>query len=125
MPLTISDMLKPGGSGVIATANANCVPNAAIYARPNFVDENIVAWGMTKGRTYRNLKENPNAAFLYIEPGHGYRGVRLLLKLKEIRDSGEMLEQIKAKTASIVGQKGADAVKYVAFFNVIEIRPLI
>ena len=123
--MTLSDIFKAGGSGVIATSDSKCVPNMAIFARPNLIDNNTVAWGMTEGRTYRNLKENPNAAFLYMEPGGSYTGVRLGLKLKEIKESGELLEQIKSKTARIVGQRGADAVKYVAFFEVTEIRPLI
>jgi hypothetical protein len=123
--MTLSDAIKPGGRGVISTASAECVPNSAIYAHPHIIDEETVAWGMTESRTYKNVQENPHAAYLYINPGPGFSGVRLVLKLHKMEDSGSMLDEIKAHTAEIVSKNAGSAVKHVAYFKVTERRPLV
>ena len=120
-----AEQILPGGKGVMATARADGAVNTAVYAPPHLTDEFTAAWGMTDGRTYRNVLENPNAAYLYIAPGDRYKGVRLTLKLKEIRDSGELLDTIRARTKESSGEVAANALKYVAFFQIIEERPLV
>ncbi|MGE5189569.1 MAG: pyridoxamine 5'-phosphate oxidase family protein [Gemmatimonadota bacterium] len=122
--MKLSEYLAAGGSGVIATADRDGTINTAVYAAPHFVDENTVAWGMTDGRTYRNLCENPNAAFLHRAPGDGAAGVRMTLKLEQLRDTGDMLDAIRARARTVSGGAAADMVRYVAFFKVVETRPL-
>lgn len=122
--MKLSEYLSAGGSGVIATADRDGTINTAVYAVPHFVDEDTVAWGMTDGRTYRNLRENPNAAFLHQAPGDGAAGVRMTLKLEEIRESGKMLDAIRARARTVSGVAAADMVRFVAFFKVVETRPL-
>ena len=116
---------EPGGQGVMATAGADGTVNTALYAIPHVTGEDMLAWGMTERLTYRNVRENPSASFLYISPGNRYEGIRLTLKLKEIRDSGRLLDTIRGKTRESSGEGAADALKYVAFFEVVEERPLV
>jgi hypothetical protein len=123
--MKLLDMFPSGGRGIIATSDSSGNVNIAVYARPHIVDEKTVAWGMTEGRTWSYVKENPRAAYLYMNPGPGYAGVRLALALKEFRESGDMLETIKKHTAEIVSPGAAEAVIHVAFFKIEEIRPLI
>jgi hypothetical protein len=123
--MKLSELFKEAGHGVIATSNTQGEVNVAVYATPHVVDDSILAWGMTEGRTYNNIMENPRAAYLYMYVGAGYAGARLGLKLKGIENSGEMLDVIKARTLEIVGAAAAEAVKHVAYFTVVEIRPLI
>lgn len=123
--MQLLELFKEGGRGVIATSNLQGEVNVAIYATPRVIDDETLAWGMTEGRTYRNIIENPWAAYLYMNPGAGFSGARLSLKLKGIEDFGEMLDAIRARTRQIVSPTAAEAVKYVAYFGVIEIRPLI
>jgi hypothetical protein len=122
--MKLSEYLSAGGSGVIATADKDGTINTAVYAVPHFVDEETVAWGMTDGRTYRNLRENPNAAFLHQAPGDGAAGVRMTLKLEQIEESGKMLDAIRTRARTVSGGGAADMVRYVAFFKVVETRPL-
>lgn len=117
--------LKPGGKGVMATAGADGAVNTAVYAFPKVVGDQILAWGMGEGRTYRNIVENPNASFLYIEPGETYHGIRLTLKIKEIRDSGELLDEIRKRAKMTSGEGVEEVVKYLALFEVVEERPLV
>ncbi len=122
--MRLSDYLPNGGTGVIATADRDGTINTAIYAAPHIVDDETVAWGMTEGRTFRNLRENPNAAFLQQAPGDGAAGVRITLKLESITDSGNVLETIRGRARKAAGRAAADMVKYVAYFKVVETRPL-
>ncbi len=115
---------KPGGTGVMATADADGVVNTAIYAFPRRIDDRTVAWGMTGRRTYRNLEQNPNASYLYLEPGGGYRGFRLTLRLKEWLESGPLLEEVRENTRKVSSPAAADAVRGVATFTVVEAKPL-
>lgn len=123
--MKLSELFKREGRGVIATSNTQGEVNVAVYAVPHFVDDETLAWGMTEGRTYKNVIDNPNAAYLYMYAGAGYSGARLSLKLKGIKNSGEMLDTIKARTREIVGPEAAAAVKHAAYFTVVEVRPLI
>jgi hypothetical protein len=123
--MKLADHFQPGGQGVMATAAADGTVNTAIYAMPHVTGENTLAWGMTERLTYRNLRENPSASYLYIAPGNRYEGIRLTLKLKEIRDSGKLLDTIRGKTRESSGEGAANALKYVAFFEVVEERPLV
>jgi hypothetical protein len=123
--LKLTELFKKEGRGVIATSNMQGEVNVAIYAVPHIIDDETLAWGMTEGRTYNNIMENPNAAYLYMYAGAGYSGVRLGLKLKRIENSGDMLDAIKARTSEIVGPEASAAVKHAVYFTVIEIRPLI
>jgi len=122
--MNIGDVLKPGGRGVIGTASKDGVVNMAVYAVPSVVDDETVAWGMTDGRTWNNVRENPNASYTYFEPGEGYRGSRLTLSLSRTEDSGGMLAKIREQTrASSPGNP--QAIKHVAYFKVVETRPLV
>ena len=123
--MNLAELMKSGGKGVMATADADGSVNMAIYAPPHLGDDGTVVWGMTEGRTNRNIRGNPNASYLYIAPGDGYQGVRLTLKLKEIQDSGNFLETIRSRTKQSSGEAAAIAVKYVVFFEIVEERPLV
>ncbi len=122
--MSLSEYLSPGGTGVIATADGDGTINTAIYAAPTVVDDETVAWGMSEGRTYRNLRENPNAAFLHQAPGDGAAGIRMTLRLEAIRDSGEDLDAIRARARKTSGVAAAKMLKYVAYFKVVETRSL-
>jgi len=122
--MKIGDVLKPGGRGVIATASKAGVVNMAVYAVPHVVDDETVAWGMTDGRSWNNVRENPNASFTYFAPGEGFRGVRLTLSLLRTEDSGEMLAKIRERTGA-VSPGNPLSVKHVAYFKVVETRPLV
>lgn len=123
--MKLQDMFPAGGRGVIAASDSSGNVNVAVYAKPHIIDEKTVAWGMTEGRTWTCVKENPHAAYLYMNPGPGYSGVRLKISLKELFESGDMLETVKKHTAEIVSPAAAEAVKHVAYFEVEEVRPLI
>lgn len=123
--MKLAELFPAGGKGVIATAGADGTVNTAVYARPHIIDDETLAWGMTDGRSFANLKENPHASYLYMAPVSGFSGWRLTLALTRIEEGGELLETIRKSTAELVGPESGVAVKRVGYFRVTEIRPLI
>ncbi|NIO17815.1 MAG: pyridoxamine 5'-phosphate oxidase family protein [Deltaproteobacteria bacterium] len=123
--MNLREIFQKGGTGVIGTSNTQGEINMAIYAVPVIIDEETIAFGMTEGTTYKNLLENPHASYLYISSGKGYEGARLKLLISNLEDSGAMLEGKKLGLKAKLGEAVADALKYVAYFKVLEVRSLI
>lgn len=55
--MKLIELLQQPGLGVMATASKAGFVNTAIYARPHVMDEQTLVWGMTDGRTYRNIAD--------------------------------------------------------------------
>jgi hypothetical protein len=109
------------GHGVLATADSAGKVDAAIYARPHFMDEETVAFIMTDRLTHQNLQSNPYAAYLFMEAGEKPSGKRLFLtKIKEEKDS-ELLFAIRRKSYGDEDRKGL----YLVHFKIDKVLPLI
>jgi len=79
---------QTSGVGVLSTADGSGRVDAAIYARPHVMADGTLAFIMRDRLTHKNLEENPYAAYLFIEKGGGYKGLRLFLKkVKEDTDA--------------------------------------
>jgi len=75
------------GTGILATADAQGKVDAAIYARPQVLEDGSLAFIMLDRLSHHNLQSNPHAAYLFLEVGGRYQGVRLFLeKLGEETD---------------------------------------
>ena len=109
------------GVGVMATADADGKVDAAIYARPHFMEDETIAMVMRDRLTHHNLQSNPHAAFLFIEDGPGYKGKRLFLtKVREEQDS-ELLQSLRRRKYK--DDKGE--AKFLVFFKLEKELPLI
>ena len=79
------------GFGVISTSNNQGEVNSAVYAKPHVIDNNTVAFIMRDRLTRKNVTENPQAHYMFIEHDHGFHGVRLsLTMLEETQDQGQI-----------------------------------
>jgi hypothetical protein len=88
---------KTEGRGVLATSDSKGKTDAAIFARPHFMDDGTVAFIMPDRLTHHNLQENAHAAYLFIEDGPGYKGKRLFLaKIREEEDP-ELIHSISRR----------------------------
>jgi Pyridoxamine 5'-phosphate oxidase len=82
------------GFGVLSTADKQGKVDAAVYSRPHAMEDGTIASIMSDRLTHENLKTNPNAVYLFLEEGTGYRGKRLFLtKIGEEQDS-ELIKEI-------------------------------
>jgi hypothetical protein len=96
--MSLSDYFETNkGKGVLATADSEGKVNAAIYARPHFMEDGTLAFIMRDRLTHSNLQSNPHAHYLFIENGPGYKGKRLYLKkVREERET-ELLYELKRR----------------------------
>jgi hypothetical protein len=85
------------GLGVMATADADGKVDAAIYARPNVMDDGTFAFIMRDRLTHHNLQSNPHATFLFKEDGSGYKGVRLFLTKVREEENTELLKSLRKR----------------------------
>jgi len=109
------------GTGVLATADENGKVDAAIYARPHFMEDGTLAVIMRDRLTHHNLQSNPHACYLFIEKGAGYKGKRLFLtKVREEQDT-DLLKSLRRR--QYLDEK--DEMKFLAFFKLDRELPLV
>jgi hypothetical protein len=113
--------------GTLSTADKNGKVNVAYFGSPRMTDPKTVFLGLGNNRTLANLKENPSAAFMIMEPGNSlpeWKGVRIYLKAKEIETEGNKLEMIRKAIAEKAGENAAKMIQAAVTFEVLEVRPL-
>ncbi|MCU0587204.1 MAG: pyridoxamine 5'-phosphate oxidase family protein [Syntrophobacteraceae bacterium] len=111
------------GRGVLATADAEGKVDAAVYASPHILDGELVAFIMRDRLTHHNLQSNPHAAYLFMEDGPGYKGVRLFLtKIREEKDSVLLFSIRRKEYDESDEQRGP---LFLVVFRVDKILPLI
>lgn len=111
------------GLGVLSTADAQGVVDAAVYAKPHFMEDGSIAFIMADRLTHHNLQSNDHAFYLYKEKGPGYKGKRLFLKkIREEQDS-DLLYSLRSKRYSSAKEDGKT--RFLVFFKVDKVLPLI
>ena len=115
------------GTGVLATANAEGEVDAAIYSRPHFLgdDDSEIAFIMNDRLSYKNVSDNPHAAYLFIEDSGGYVGKRLFLTRTREESDQEKIQSIRRRNLPQDCDEGQTKEKYLVYFRVDGIRPLI
>jgi hypothetical protein len=113
------------GKGVLATADASGYVNAAVYAKPHFLDENTVAFIMAGRLTYDNLKSNPHAAYVFFEEGGSFTGKRLYLsKIREDTDT-VLIDSIRRSNRSMPHDDISNEDKHLVTFRIDRVLPLV
>ena len=112
------------GIGVLATAGAECDVDAAIYARPHFLDDETVAFILADRLSHRNVAANPHATYAFIERDEGYKGKRLYLtKIGEETDP-EKIQAVRRRPLPPECQADAGS-RYLVHFRIDRVRPLV
>jgi hypothetical protein len=74
---------------------------------------------------YKNLQSNPNASYLFVEEGSGYKGKRLYLtKIKEEADP-DLVKQLRRRGCCPVDESYKQGKRFVVYFKVNKVLPLI
>ena len=109
------------GVGVLATADADGKVDAAIYARPHFIEDGTLAVIMRDRLTHHNLQSNSHATFLFIEDGPGYKGKRLFMtKVREEAET-ELLYSLRRRHYP----DDKEEAKFLVFFKLDKELPLV
>ena len=112
---------KNEGKAILSTADGDGKVDAAVYARPHFMDDGTIALIMRDRLTHHNLQSNSHACYLFMEKGPGYKGKRLFLtKVREEQDT-ELLQSLRRR--QYLNEK--DEAKFLVFFQVDKVLPLV
>jgi hypothetical protein len=112
------------GHGVLATADASGRVNLAVFGRPHVMEDQSVAFIMPHRLTHNNLQANPQAAYLFLEAGPGYKGKRLYLtKIREEQDS-DLLYALRRRTYP-ADQEKQEGSRFLVFFQVNQVLPVV
>ncbi|MCF8119361.1 MAG: pyridoxamine 5'-phosphate oxidase family protein [Deltaproteobacteria bacterium] len=114
--------------GSLATASARGDANVAVFGSPQMIDENTVVMGIGENRSFRNLKENPKAAFIVMEPGEtvmDWKGARVYLEAVDIETGGGFFDQVKENIEKAAGKQAGQMIHAAIRFNITEVRPLV
>ncbi|MFC1880586.1 pyridoxamine 5'-phosphate oxidase family protein [Thermodesulfobacteriota bacterium] len=109
------------GVGVLSTADSDGKVDAAIYARPHFMEDGSLAFIMRDRLSHHNLQSNPHAAYLFKEEGSGYTGKRLFLTRVREEQNTELLESLKRRKSAY--GNGED--RHLVFFKLDRELPLV
>ena len=110
------------GTGIFATADSKGKVDVAIYARPHAIDSETVAFIMAEHLSHENIQSNPNAAYLFIEKGEGYKGIRLHLTMQREEKNSELLFSLRRRKCE---EEEKEKNLFLVFFTVEKIRPLV
>ena len=124
--MNLSDYFENAeGLGILATADSEGKVNLAFYTVPHVFNENTIGFVMRERLSHQNLQSNPNAAYMFVEQGQTYSGKRLYLtKMREEKNSS-LIESLKKQNPEIYPAGLDDTNKYLVYFRVDKIRPLI
>jgi len=95
---------------------------------PRMVDEKTVVLGSGSNRTLANLRENPHAVYMIMEPGEGlmdWKGVRVYLTLKDLSTSGPAFDDYVDQLAKAIGEAARSMIKALVTLEVAEVRPIV
>jgi hypothetical protein len=111
------------GIGILGTADAEGKVDLALYARPHVLDENTVAFIMGDHLSHDNLSSNPHAAYLFVERGEAYHGLRMYLtRTREETDPGK-IEAVRRRSRD--ERDYTETPKFLVQFQVDEVRRLV
>lgn len=111
------------GRSILATADETGKVDLAVYGKPHFMKDGSIAFIMADRLTHHNLQSNGHAAYMFMEDGHGYKGIRLFLtKIREEKDS-DLLYSLRSKRHPVEKEEGKN--RFLVFFGIDTQLPLI
>jgi predicted mannosyl-3-phosphoglycerate phosphatase (HAD superfamily) len=112
----------------LATTSRKGRVNVAVFESPHMPDEKTVVMGIGRNRTFANLLEVPNAAFMVVRPAKevvNWKGVRVYARLQDVETEGPTLKTLKDEATVMAGEMAARVLYAALRFRIVEARPLI
>ncbi len=109
------------GLGILSTADSSGKVDAAVYARPHFMEDGTLAMIMRDRLSHHNLQSNPHAMFLFKEEGSGYNGKRLFMTKVREEQNSELLESLRRRKSTY----GNGEERFLVFFELDKELPLV
>ncbi len=115
---------KNDGVGILGTSDTHGEIGLALYSKPYVIDESTIALVMKQRHSHQNLKNTLKAAYLFLKKGPGYQGIRLSLTMVGEETNQSLIESMR-KQQPCMFPKEDDSGKFLVFFTVDKVRPLI
>ncbi len=112
------------GTSILSSADGEGILTTAIYSAPRVLGKNTVAFIMRERRTYRNLQHNPYAAYMFIEDGGKYHGIRLFLTKIREDDNPELIAKMTRRNLTPEEDRELGP-KHLMIFKVDRVLPLV
>lgn len=112
------------GIGILSTADSKGSVNAAIYARPHFMDDGSITFIMADRLSHKNLQSNPHASYLFIEEGKRSVGKRLYLKKIKEEQNSELIDSLR-RNRRYEEREYPERNRYLVYFTIEKVLPLI
>lgn len=123
--MTLKDYLATtSGLCILSSSDSEGRVATAVYSAPRIMDDGTAAFLMRERLTYRNTRENPHAACMFIEHGGGYRGIRLFLRKIREEDDPVLIAAMTRRHLSPEEDKEKGP-KHLVVFAVERILPLV
>ena len=123
--MTLEEYLNDiSGKGILSTADAEGKVDSAIYSKPHILEDGTLAFIMRDHLTHHNISSNPYAAYLFIEDGPHYKGIRLFLKKVREDTDPELIAKMTRRHLTPEQDK-AKGQKFLVYFTLEKILPLI
>jgi len=113
------------GFGIFATADSEGKVNVAALSRPTIMEDGTAAFLMSGHLTHHNLQSNPHAAYYFVEHGERYGGKRFYLTMTGEDQDPQLIDSLRKKRYPIFTTKYNNESKYVVFFKIDGILPLV
>jgi hypothetical protein len=108
------------GIGTLSTASADGKVNAALYARPHFLDRETVAFIMRDRLSHHNLQSNGHACYLFKEEGDN-KGKRLYLTKTGEEKNSDRIQELRRSRRE---KKNTEEDIYLVYFHLEKVLPL-
>lgn len=115
---------KIDGVGILGTCDPLKRVDLALYAKPIVIDETTIALVMKQRLSHQNLKVNLQAAYLFLEKCGDCKGIRLCLTMLREEVNQSLIDALQKKQPYMYPPQD-DSGKFLVFFRVDRIRPLI
>ncbi|MHC4553068.1 MAG: pyridoxamine 5'-phosphate oxidase family protein [Planctomycetota bacterium] len=112
------------GVGILGTCDPQNQVDLALYSKPVVIDDQTVALVMKQRHSHQNLQQNLKAAYLFLEKGPGYKGLRMHLTVLREEKNQSLIESLRKQQPCMFPQED-DSAKYLVYFTVNKVRPLI
>jgi hypothetical protein len=112
------------GIGILATCDPNATVNMALYVKPLIINQTTIALVMRQRLSHQNLKADSHAAYMFIENGLDYKGIRLYLTMQREEINQSVVEAMR-KEQPLIYPDNDDSEKYLVFFMVNRVRSLV
>ncbi len=112
------------GFGLLATAGTDGSVDAAVYAKPHFLEDGSVAFIMADRLSHKNVTENPKANYTFVERGEGYKGRRLYLTKTAEDSDPDRIAAIRRRPLPAECEAQGEQ-RFLVTFRIDHVRPLV